>query len=165
MWHKYAIFGSGEGTANSGQGYYPEDIGRAYDMPTDLDGSGQSTGILEFSNGFSLSDAQAFWRMHDIDPPKVQFISVDGTRNDHGQSSADQEASLDLQWAGAIAPVQRYWSTKPLVAGTIRVFPPQCPRPCAISSTTAKTRRRCSRSRTATRRPASAMRRSRNGAI
>ncbi|MGB7757980.1 MAG: S53 family peptidase [Salinisphaera sp.] len=104
MWRKYAIFGSGEGTAHGGQGYYPSDIRSAYRIPEDLDGSGQSIGILEFSNGFSLPDAQSFWRMHDIDPPDVQFISVDGTRNDHGQSRADQEASLDLQWAGALAP-------------------------------------------------------------
>lgn len=104
MWRKYAIFGSGEGAANGGQGYYPGDIRNAYVIPADLDGSGQSIGILEFSNGFSLPDAQSFWQMHDIDPPEVEFISIDGTRNDYGRSSADQEASLDLQWAGALAP-------------------------------------------------------------
>ncbi|KEZ77315.1 S53 family peptidase [Salinisphaera hydrothermalis] len=104
MWRKYAIFGSGEDAAHGGQGYYPSDIRQAYGIPEHLDGSGQSIGILEFSNGFSLPDAQSFWQMHNITPPDVEFISVDGTRNDHGQSRADQEASLDLQWAGALAP-------------------------------------------------------------
>lgn len=104
MWRKYAIFGSGDYAAHGGQGYYPSDIRHAYNVPDDLDGSGQSIGILEFSNGFSLPDAHAFWQMHGIDPPDVEFISVDGTQNDHGQSAADQEASLDLQWAGALAP-------------------------------------------------------------
>lgn len=104
MWHKYAIFGSGEGAAHGGQGYYPGDIRDAYNIPDDLDGGGQSIGILEFSNGFSLTDAHSFWQKHGIDAPEVEFISVDGTRNDHGQSAADQEASLDLQWSGALAP-------------------------------------------------------------
>lgn len=89
---------------NGGQGYFPSDIRKYYNIPDNLDGSGQTIGILEFSNGYSLSDAELFWQMHHISPPNVEFVSVDGTRNDGGASSEDEEASLDLQWAGAIAP-------------------------------------------------------------
>ncbi|WAH35996.1 S53 family peptidase [Alicyclobacillus dauci] len=89
---------------NNGQGYYPSDIRRAYHFPINYQGSGQTIGILEFSNGYRLRDAKAFWNMHGITPPTVEFVSVDGTRNDQGRQPQDEEASLDLQWAGALAP-------------------------------------------------------------
>jgi subtilase family serine protease len=89
---------------NGGNGYYPEDIRRLYNVPPEYDGTGQTIGILEFSNGYSIRDAEQFWRMHNIPVPRVEFVSVDGTRNDGGISPDDEEASLDLQWAGAIAP-------------------------------------------------------------
>lgn len=104
MLRKNAIFGSCAGAANGGAGYYPQDIRRHYNIPGNWDGSGQAIGILEFSSGYSLSDAHQFWRSHGIQSPNVSFISVDGTRNDHGAGRQDEEASLDLQWAGALAP-------------------------------------------------------------
>ncbi|MGH8273210.1 MAG: S53 family peptidase [Gammaproteobacteria bacterium] len=104
MFKKYMIFGTGADVANNGAGYYPSDIRARYNIPDDLDGSGQSIGLLEFSSGYSLTDAQQFWQAHDIAAPQVQFVSVDGTHNDHGSAQADEEASLDLQWAGALAP-------------------------------------------------------------
>lgn len=104
MLKKNFVFAPGAVVPNGGQGYFPQDIRQAYRLPDDLDGDGQSIGILEFSNGYSLRDAQMFWRSHDIEPASVEFVSVDGIQNDHGEARADQEASLDLQWAGAIAP-------------------------------------------------------------
>ena len=94
--------------ANGGQGYFPADIRRLYNIPTNLTGAGQTIGILEFSSGYSLQDATLFWQMHGITPPNVVFVSVDGTRNDGGTSVDDEEASLDLQWAAAIAPGARF---------------------------------------------------------
>lgn len=89
---------------NGGQGYFPADIKRLYHIPSGVDGNGQTIGILEFSNGYNLRDATQFWQSHGITAPQVTFVSVDGTPNDRGISQADEEASLDLQWAGAIAP-------------------------------------------------------------
>jgi subtilase family serine protease len=89
---------------NNGQGYFPQDIRRLYNFPADLDGAGQTIGLLEFSSGYSLRDARTFWQSHGILAPRVKFVSVDGTRNDQGRSPDDEEASLDLQWAGALAP-------------------------------------------------------------
>ncbi|MFD1673274.1 S53 family peptidase [Alicyclobacillus fodiniaquatilis] len=101
--HKKAIFAR-QALVNHGQGYFPADIRRAYHFPSSYQGQGQTIGILEFSNGYSLRDAHTFWSMHQIPSPQVAFVSVDGTRNDNGQSPDDEEASLDLQWAGALAP-------------------------------------------------------------
>lgn len=89
---------------NGGQGYFPEDIKKLYNIPRELDGSGQTIGILEFSNGYNLRDAAYFWNMHGVPAPAVTFVSVDGTANDGGIRGDDEEATLDLQWAGAIAP-------------------------------------------------------------
>ncbi|GMA58424.1 peptidase [Alicyclobacillus sacchari] len=95
---------SGQALANGGQGYFPADIRRLYNIPNDLTGAYQTIGIVEFSSGYSLQDATLFWKMHGITPPQVAFVSIDGTRNDGGMREDDEEASLDLQWAGAIAP-------------------------------------------------------------
>lgn len=89
---------------NQGKGYFPQDIRRLYNIPDELTGEGQTIGILEFSNGYSIRDAKAFWSQHGIKMPTVHFVSVDGTRNDGGRNPDDEEASLDLQWAGVIAP-------------------------------------------------------------
>lgn len=98
------LFATGDVVANGGQGYFPQDIKQLYNIPSGLTGQGQTIGLLEFSNGYSLRDAQQFWSVHGVSSPQVSFVSVDGTQNDRGVSPNDEEATLDLQWAGAIAP-------------------------------------------------------------
>src|SRR5579875_3023757 len=100
MTRKHFLFATTPAVANGGQGYYPEDIRSLYNIPADLDGEGQTIGILEFSNGYNMNDATQFWQQHNITPPNVVFVSVDGTQNDNGTDPFDEEASLDLQWAG-----------------------------------------------------------------
>lgn len=89
---------------NQGQGYWPADILNAYRFPPNLDGSGVTVGILEFSNGYNPEDLAAFWAMADVTDPKLTFVSVDGTPNDNGQNPWDAEATLDVEWVGALAP-------------------------------------------------------------
>jgi subtilase family serine protease len=101
------LYATGTVIPNGGQGYFPQDIRRLYNIPDELTGKGQTIGILEFSNGYNLRDAQQFWSQHGIHSPQVTFVSVDGTPNDGGRSPDDEEATLDLQWAGAIAPEAR----------------------------------------------------------
>jgi subtilase family serine protease len=101
---KRKILFATETNVNQGQGYFPQDIRRLYNIPPGLTGNGQTIGILEFSNGYSIKDAEQFFGQHGIPSPKIVFVSVDGTRNDGGTSPDDEEASLDLQWAAAIAP-------------------------------------------------------------
>lgn len=96
--------GAGDNLPNGGQGYLPADIVNLYNFPPGLTGQGQTIGILEFSDGYSLNDARAFWQAAGIAQPQLTFVSVDGTRNDGGTNPGDEEASLDLQWAGALAP-------------------------------------------------------------
>ncbi len=93
-----------EQLANQGQGFFPADLKTAYQFPGQFDGTGQTIGLLEFSNGYSTNDVQQFWQSMNIMPPPLEFVSVDGTANDGGISSQDMEATLDVEWAGAMAP-------------------------------------------------------------
>jgi kumamolisin len=90
--------------ANGGQGYYPAELKTAYNWPTDLTGAGETIGLLEFSNGFSVQDVTAFWQEHGLPVRDVAFVSVDGTPNDGGVAAVDMECTLDIEWAGAMAP-------------------------------------------------------------
>lgn len=93
-----------EELANQGQGFFPQDIKTAYQFPENLNGTGVTVGILEFSNGYSDSDLQAFWSAFNIPTPALTFVSVDGTPNDGGTQAYDMEATLDVEWATALAP-------------------------------------------------------------
>ncbi|MCY0878284.1 MAG: S53 family peptidase [Firmicutes bacterium] len=90
--------------ANDGRGFFPADLVAAYRFPDAWTGAGMTLGLLEFSSGYSLADVEGFWRAMGVAPPKVTFVSVDGTPNDGGRSADDVEATLDLSWAGALAP-------------------------------------------------------------
>ncbi len=90
--------------ANGGQGFFPANLKSCYGWPADLAGAGQTIALLEFSNGFSVQDAERFWRAHGVEPPAVAFVSVDGTPNDGGVNAIDMECTLDVEWAGAMAP-------------------------------------------------------------
>lgn len=93
-----------EQLANGGQGFFPADLKTAYQFPAPFNGQGQTIGLLEFSNGYSLQDVQSFWQSMNVPAPKLEFVSVDGTPNDNGTSPQDMEATLDVEWAGAMAP-------------------------------------------------------------
>ncbi len=93
-----------EQLANGGQGFFPSDLAKAYQFPPQYDGLGQTIGLLEFSNGYSTTDVHGFWQAMGVSAPELAFVSVDGTPNDGGVSSQDMEATLDVEWAGGLAP-------------------------------------------------------------
>jgi kumamolisin len=90
--------------ANGGQGFFPKDLLTAYAFPAGWSGSGETVAVLEFSNGFRAEDLEQFWTLHGVPVRPVAFVSVDGTPNDGGVASVDMECTLDLEWAGAMAP-------------------------------------------------------------
>lgn len=93
-----------EELANEGQGFFPQDVLSGYQFPQPWNGDGEALGLLEFSNGYSEQDITAFWASMHIASPAVAFVSVDGTANDGGVNPQDLEATLDVEWAGALAP-------------------------------------------------------------
>jgi len=83
--------------------YTPSDLAQVYAFPSDLDGSGQTIGLLEFGGGYRAEDLDTFFEQMRLPRPHVTSVSVDGTRNTPG-SEADGEVVLDIEVAGGAAP-------------------------------------------------------------
>lgn len=86
--------------------YTPVDLGRIYNFPEGLDGSGQSIAILELGGGFDQAELDTYFASLGITGPQVTAVGVDGATNMPGQdpNGADGEVLLDIEVAGALAP-------------------------------------------------------------
>ncbi|HET7579981.1 MAG TPA: S53 family peptidase [Bacillales bacterium] len=90
---------------DSQKGFFPNDIRNAYNIPQEYTGEGQTIGLLEFGSGYSQESIDAFAEKTSLQiGAKPVVVSVDGGHNDDGTSKADLEATLDIEWAYAIAP-------------------------------------------------------------
>jgi hypothetical protein len=80
------------------------EITRLYNFPTDLDGSGQVIGILEFGGGYSQHDIDTYFQKLGLPVPDITAVSVNGHTNrpadDPGSSG---QVELDIEVIGAIA--------------------------------------------------------------
>jgi kumamolisin len=86
--------------------YTPPQLGKVYDFPADVDGSGQTIAIIELGGGYEQSDLDTYFAGLGIPTPSVTAVGVDGAANIPGQdpSGADGEVMLDIEVAGALAP-------------------------------------------------------------
>jgi kumamolisin len=83
--------------------HLPNELGRLYNFPTGVDGTGHTIAIVELGGGYNDADnTQAFQAMG-LKTPTVTAVSVDGATNSTG-TDADGEVALDIQVAGGIAP-------------------------------------------------------------
>jgi kumamolisin len=85
--------------------YSPVQVAQLYGFPQNVNGSGQTIGILELGGGFETSDITTFFGGLGLTPPTVVAVSVDGGTNVAGgdPNGADGEVALDIQVAGAVA--------------------------------------------------------------
>jgi kumamolisin len=91
--------------ANGGIGFLPDDIARLYHFPPELSGRGETIALPEFGSGYAPDDVAAFWSQTGRPRSLPRVVSVAGSANDQGQGGpADVEATLDVEWAGAMAP-------------------------------------------------------------
>lgn len=75
-----------------------------YDFPTELDGKGQTIGLIELGGGYQDSDLDAYFGQLGISKPKVTWVSVDGVKNEPSTDpGADSLVTLDIEVAGAVA--------------------------------------------------------------
>jgi len=88
------------------QSFFPPDVAKFYDFPTNTDGSGQCIALIELGGGYRVSDLNTYFKSLNLAPPKVTAISVDGGHNHptHDPNSADGEVMLDIEVAATIAP-------------------------------------------------------------
>ncbi len=84
----------------------PPALARLCNFPTNVDGTGQTIGVIELGGGYRPADLRAYFRRLGLTPPRVTSVSVDHARN-HAvgtPDSADGEVALDIEVAGGVAP-------------------------------------------------------------
>jgi kumamolisin len=84
--------------------FNPPDVAKLYDFPSEMNGAGQTIGILELGGGYNSSDLSSYFNSLNIPEPNVKAVSVDGATNSPNRSDADGEVALDIEVAGSIAP-------------------------------------------------------------
>ena len=83
--------------------FTPIEVGKLYNFPTKLDGSGECIAIIELGGGYRTVDLKKYFKGLGLASPAVSAVSVDGGHNTPG-GDADGEVMLDIEVAGAIAP-------------------------------------------------------------
>jgi kumamolisin len=85
--------------------YTPRQVAQLYQFPLDVDGTGQTVGILELGGGYRPADLKAYFASLGIKEPTVISVSVDkGKNKPTNPNSADGEVLLDIEVVGAVAP-------------------------------------------------------------
>lgn len=81
------------------------DLSKIYNFPTDLDGRGQTIGLIELGGGYNDSDLDRYFQSVGLKKPHVTFVSVDGISNlPNSPFSGDFEVESNIEIAGAVAP-------------------------------------------------------------
>jgi kumamolisin len=88
------------------QPFNPNQVAALYKFPTDVDGAGQTIGVIELGGGFSPQDLQTYFQGLGLPTPEVIPVSVDGGTNSPGAAD-DAEVALDIEVIGACAPGAR----------------------------------------------------------
>jgi kumamolisin len=88
--------------------YDPPEVGKMYGFPTDVNGTGQTIGILEFGGGFRPQDIKNYFTNLSLNVPTIHAVSVNGAQNRPSNAqSADRQVMLDIEIAGAVAPAAK----------------------------------------------------------
>jgi kumamolisin len=77
-------------------------------FPPELDGQGQTIGIVELGGGYRDSDLNAYFAGLKLPRPNVTSVAVSGGKNSPSDpNGADSQVALDIEVSGAIAPKAR----------------------------------------------------------
>jgi kumamolisin len=85
--------------------YTPPQVAKLYQFPTDVNGTGQTIGIIELGGGYRPVDITNYFKSLNVKQPVVSDVSVDNGKNTPTTpSGADGEVLLDIEVAGSVAP-------------------------------------------------------------
>jgi kumamolisin len=85
--------------------YSPRQVAQLYQFPLDVDGTGETVGILELGGGYKPADLSNYFSSLKINEPTVISVSVDkGENAPTNPNSADGEVLLDIEVVGSVAP-------------------------------------------------------------
>ena len=87
-----------------GSTHWAPEIAALYDFPTELDGRGETIGLLELAGGVQSSDLNHYFATLSLPVPEVSVVTLDGTPDDAADVNESGEVMLDLEVAGSIAP-------------------------------------------------------------
>jgi len=92
--------------ADGAHAFNPGDVAKLYRFPTDVDGTGQTVGIIELGGGYRPQDITNYLRGLGLSTPTVVPVSVDGANNTPvgTANSDDAEVGLDVEVVAAVAP-------------------------------------------------------------
>jgi kumamolisin len=80
-------------------------VAQLYQYPLDVDGTGETVGILELGGGYKPADLKKYFSGLGVKQPAVVSLSVDKGKNaPTNPNSADGEVLLDIEVVGAVAP-------------------------------------------------------------
>ncbi len=89
----------------SGVSYTPPEVAHLYQFPSNVNGAGQTVGILELGGGYHPAGLKSYFSSLGVTPPKVTSVSVDkGKNKPSNPNGADGEVFLDIEVVGAVAP-------------------------------------------------------------
>jgi kumamolisin len=85
--------------------YPPTEVAKLYNFPKDVDGTGQSIGIIELGGGYRPRDLNLYFQKLGIPMPLITSVPVAGGRNrpTGNPSGPDGEVVLDIEVAGSTA--------------------------------------------------------------
>jgi kumamolisin len=96
---------SQQASGNGDISYSPRQVAELYDFPLDVDGTGQTVGIIELGGGYNPTDLSNYFSSLNLNEPNVISVSVDdATNSPTNADSADGEVLLDIEVIGAVAP-------------------------------------------------------------
>jgi kumamolisin len=89
--------------------FYSSELAKSYNFPTDVDGTGQTIGLVELGGGFRQKDLDTYFKQAGVsNPPTVTVGKVTGGATNapdpEAQDQPDIEVLLDIEVAGAVAP-------------------------------------------------------------
>jgi len=91
-------------TPSAASSFTVPQLKQLYNFPTELDGKGQTIGLIELGGGYQDSDLNAYFGQLKMPRPSVTWVGVDGAKNDPGHSATDAQVTLDVEVTGSVAP-------------------------------------------------------------
>jgi kumamolisin len=84
--------------------YTPRQVAELYQFPLDVDGAGETVGILELGGGYKLANLQKYFSSSGAGEPTVVSVLVDHGKNaPTNANGADGEVQLDIEVVGTVA--------------------------------------------------------------
>jgi kumamolisin len=85
------------------QPMWPMQVASLYGFPGDVDGSGETIGIVELGGGFRPAELATYFKRAGVPAPAVEAVAVSGKNNPGVDTNADGEVMLDIEVSGTVA--------------------------------------------------------------